>query len=345
MRFLITGVAGFIGFHLARRLLTDGHRVIGLDGMTEYYDVTLKRARVSMLMQFGAFSFDEFMLENDVALERLVKAEQPEIIVHLAAQAGVRYSLEQPRAYVDSNFVGTFNLLEAARIVSPRHILIASTSSVYGANTQLPFRETDRADHPLTIYAATKRATELVAHTYAHLWHHPCTIFRFFTVYGPWGRPDMALFKFVRAMLRNEPIDVYGNGAMERDFTYIDDLVEAVVRLAPLSPKAEEPVNTAPACDTISPVAPFRIVNVGGGQPISLMAFIEIIEQKLGRQAIKRFLPMQIGDVARTSAAPDLLQALTGFCPSRSVEHGVSSFIEWYQSYYDEDGDHALTLG
>lgn len=333
MRFLVTGAAGFIGFHLARRLISDGHAVIGIDGMTPYYDLALKRDRLAILENSASFSSHEFMLEDGPAVDRLMERERPDVIVHLAAQAGVRYSLENPRAYIDSNIVGTFNLLEAARKVPPQHFLLASTSSVYGANLDLPFRENDRADHPLTIYAATKKATELMAHSCSHLWHIPCTAFRFFTVYGPWGRPDMALFKFVRAILNDEPIDVYGNGEMERDFTYIDDLIEAIVRLLPAIPQSGISKHER---DSVSAVAPFRIVNIGGGQPVSLMSFIQAIEERLGRQAIRNYLPMQMGDVPRTSAAPDLLEAVTAFRPSTSIAIGVSRFVDWYQDYYRE---------
>ena len=337
MRFLITGTAGFIGFHLARRLLADGHLVAGLDGMTAYYDVALKRARVAQLATSNAFVQHEFMLEDMSSVERLVQSERPDVIIHLAAQAGVRYSLEHPRAYVDTNIVGTFNLLEAARAAPPKHVMLASTSSVYGSNDDLPFRETDRADHPLTIYAATKKATELMAHCSAHLWSLPCTAFRFVTVYGPWGRPDMALFKFVRAILRGEPIDVYGDGNMERDFTYVDDLVEAIVRLVPAVPPAP-PSKHAGSPDSLAPAAPFRVVNIGGGQPVSLTAFIEAIEGRLGRAAIRNYMPMQTGDVARTAASPDLLVGLTGFRPATPISAGVSAFVDWYIGHYGEAG-------
>jgi UDP-glucuronate 4-epimerase len=246
----------------------------------------------------------------------------------------VRYSLENPRAYVDANLVGTFNVMEGVRRLNPGHFLLASTSSVYGANTVMPFRETDAADHPMTLYAASKKATEAMAHSYAHLWGLPTTAFRFFTVYGPWGRPDMALFKFVRATLRGEPIEVYGEGRMERDFTYIDDLVEAIVRLMAVPPVAGSPFG---AFDSLSPAGPFRVVNIGGGQPVGLMPFIEAMEKALGRTATKRMMPMQKGDVRATTAAPQLLEALTGFKPSIPVEEGVRRFVEWYLEHYRED--------
>ena len=331
MRFLVTGTAGFIGFHLARRLIADGHSVCGVDGMTPYYDVALKRARHAMLAKSDAFAGHEVMLEDAAALNRIAAADKPDAIVHLAAQAGVRYSLENPRAYVDSNLTGTFNVMEIAREARVQHFLIASTSSVYGANAKLPFRETDRTDHPLTLYAATKKATEDMAHSYAHLWKIPTTAFRFFTVYGPWGRPDMALFKFVAATLRGEPIDVYGGGNMQRDFTYIDDLVEAVVRLTVRPPREGEPIGEI---DSLSPAAPYRVVNIGGGRPVGLIDFIDAIERSLGAPVRRRFLPMQKGDVPATSASPELLNALTGYVPATGIETGVAAFVDWHRRFY-----------
>jgi UDP-glucuronate 4-epimerase len=328
MRILVTGAAGFIGFHLARRLLADGHEVDGYDGMTAYYDVTLKQARWAELSAHPRFRGRVAMLEDFPALAAFAEP-QPDVVVHLAAQAGVRYSLENPRAYVESNLVGTFNVMEIARGV--RHFLIASTSSVYGANVAMPFRETDRTDHPLTLYAATKKATEDMAHSYAHLWKIPTTAFRFFTVYGPWGRPDMALFKFVAATLRGEPIDVYGYGEMKRDFTYIDDLVEAIARLMDKPPQEGFAVGRE---DSLSPAAPYRVVNIGGGQPVGLLPFIDAVEKALGLPVARRMLPMQKGDVPATWAAPELLRALTGYVPTTDVETGVRRFVEWYRGYY-----------
>ena len=328
MRVLVTGAAGFIGFHLSRRLLADGWEVDGFDGMTPYYDVTLKQARWAELERSPRFRGRVAMLEDFAALAAFADPK-PDIVVHLAAQAGVRYSLENPRAYVDANLVGTFNVLEVSRGV--RHLLLASTSSVYGANEAMPFRETDRTDHPLTLYAATKKASEDMAHSYAHLWKTPTTAFRFFTVYGPWGRPDMALFKFVAATLKGEPIEVYGHGEMKRDFTYVDDLVEAVVRLIDKPPREGEPVGPM---DSLSPAAPYRVVNIGGGQPVGLLPFIAAIERALGRPIEKRMLPMQKGDVPATWAAPDLLRALTGYVPTTDVETGVRAFVEWRHGFY-----------
>jgi UDP-glucuronate 4-epimerase len=329
MRYLITGTAGFIGFHLAKRLLDDGHFVTGFDGMTPYYDVRLKERRHAILARSNGFRPVIGMLEDKAALERAAEIGEPDIIVHLAAQAGVRYSLENPKAYVDSNLIGSWNILELAKATQPKHLLLASTSSIYGANEKIPFAETDRADEPMTLYAATKKSGELMAHSYAHLYKVPTTAFRFFTVYGPWGRPDMALFKFVDCILNGRPIEIYGEGRMSRDFTYIDDLVEGIVRLMDVIP-AED--NRIAEIDTLSHHAPFRIVNVGGGQPVELMRFVETVEAAVGRPAIRTMLPMQQGDVPRTFAAPDLLNSLTGFTPSISVEEGVRRFVEWYRA-------------
>ncbi|HEX4113134.1 MAG TPA: NAD-dependent epimerase/dehydratase family protein [Stellaceae bacterium] len=331
MRFLVTGTAGFVGFHVARRLLADGHDVTGIDGMTAYYDVSLKEARNAILAREPGYRFHRLMLEDAEALHAAALSADPEIVIHLGAQAGVRYSLEQPRAYIDSNIVGTFNLMEFCRHHPVRHLLAASTSSAYGGNTKMPFTETDRAVHPLTIYAASKVATELIAHSYAHLWHVPTTIFRLFTVYGPWGRPDMALFKFVAAMLAGEPIDIYNNGQMERDFTYIDDAVAAILRLVDEIPAAGVPIC---AVDTVSPVAPYRLVNVGGGTLVPLMEFIAAIEAAIGIAAKRNYLPMQAGDVPRTRASAELLEMLTNTRPATPIETGVRAFIAWYRDYF-----------
>ncbi|MGV1834292.1 NAD-dependent epimerase [Rhizobium rhizogenes] len=334
MRYLITGTAGFIGFHLAKRLLDDGHFVVGFDGMTPYYDVKLKEKRTAILARSNGFKAVTGMLEDKAALDHAAELAEPDVIVHLAAQAGVRYSLENPRSYVDSNLVGSFNVLELARSIQPKHLLLASTSSVYGANEKIPFAESDKADEQMTIYAATKKSMELMAHSYAHLFHIPTTVFRFFTVYGPWGRPDMALFKFVDAIKHDRPIEIYGEGKMSRDFTYIDDLVEGIVKLIGVIPLEENRVVSDTISDTLSKNAPFRIVNIGGGQPVGLMAFVETIEAMLGKKAIRHMLPMQPGDVHNTYAVPDLLVALTGFKPQIEVDEGVRRFVEWYQENY-----------
>ncbi|WP_127145198.1 NAD-dependent epimerase/dehydratase family protein [Pelagibacterium montanilacus] len=333
MRILVTGAAGFIGFHLSRRLIADGHLVVGFDGMTPYYDVALKAARRDILACSNGFRMHEAMLEDTAALAAAAEDCRPDVIVHLAAQAGVRYSLENPHAYVESNLTGTFNVLEVAREHQPAHLLVASTSSVYGGNTQMPFRETDTTDAPMTLYAATKRSGEAMSHSYAHLWGLPTTCFRFFTVYGPWGRPDMALFKFVDAMEKGQPIPVYGEGRMSRDFTYIDDLVESIVRLIARAPERDKPIELAKGRDSLSPVAPWRVVNIAGGQPVGLMDFIEAIEAATGISAEREMLPMQKGDVEATFADPELLEALTGYLPSTPVPEGVSAFVEWYRQW------------
>ena len=332
MRFLITGSAGFIGFHLANRLLADGHVVAGVDGLTPYYDVKLKEARHALLSRSNRFTAHIAMLEDEERLVEIVAAAKPDVIFHLAAQAGVRYSLENPRAYVDSNVTGTFKLLEVVRRNPVRHFIFASTSSIYGANQKMPFAETDPTDHPMTLYAATKKAGELMAHNYAHLWNIPVTAVRFFTVYGPWGRPDMALFKFVDAIVNGRPIELYGEGRMSRDFTYIDDLVEAMVRLVPCVPAQSAFGETIPG-DSLSPVAPFRVVNIGGGAPVPLLDFVAAIETVLGQKAKRDLLPMQPGDVPTTFASADLLERLTGYRPAMGIAEGIGKFVEWYRAY------------
>ena len=331
MRFLITGTAGFIGFHLAKRLLADGHDVQGVDALTPYYDIELKKKRHAVLAGSNRFTAHIANIEDAKKLDAIHAGANPDVIFHLAAQAGVRYSLENPEAYVRTNVDGTFNLLEIMRRKPPKHFMFASTSSVYGANKKMPFVETERADHPLTLYAATKKAGELMAHSYAHLFEIPTTAFRFFTVYGPWGRPDMALFKFVDATLKGKPIDVYGEGRMSRDFTYIDDLIEAIVRLAPVAPS---PGAQSDETDSLSPAAPHRVVNIGGGAPVELTKFIDAIEAKLGKKAIRNLMPMQQGDVRDTFASADLLEKLTGYRPSTSIEDGVGKFVDWYRDYF-----------
>lgn len=332
MRCFVTGTAGFIGFHVAKRLLEAGASVVGFDGMTPYYDVTLKQARHGMLDAYPGFSAVEGMLEDATLLRDTFEAARPDVVVHLAAQAGVRYSLENPRAYVDANFTGTFNLLECCRAHAPQHLLLASTSSAYGGNTTLPFREQDRVAWPLTLYAASKIGTEVMAHAYAHLWQIPTTVFRFFTVYGPWGRPDMALFKFTKSILENYPIEIYNHGRSTRDFTYIDDLVESIVRLVEVRPGSGQAPTSE--IDTLSPVAPHRVVNIGGGTPVGLLEFVEAIEQALGRKAQRDYLPIPAGDVAHTAASPELLRELIGFVPTTPVSVGVPAFVEWYRDYY-----------
>lgn len=332
-KIFVTGTAGFIGFHLARLLLAEGFRVHGYDGMTDYYDVTLKQRRHAMLFENENFTATEAMLEDRSCLDAVLDEFQPEIIVHLAAQAGVRYSLENPRAYIDANIIGSFNVMEAARRLNVRHLLMASTSSVYGANEDMPFRETDKADTQLTIYAATKKANEAMAHSYAHLWNLPTTMFRFFTVYGTWGRPDLALYRFVDAILDERPIDIYNNGDMYRDFTYVDDLVRGIRLLMDAAP--ERPVDGVVAeGDSLSPVAPFRIVNIGNSQKIRLMDFVEAIEDCLGKKAIRNYMPMQMGDVPATLADTSLLVKLTGYNPQTNFRNGIARFVEWFREYH-----------
>lgn len=336
MRYLITGSAGFIGFHLARRLLEAGHVVAGYDSFSAYYDPSLKEARNAALEAYPAFSVHRAALEDAAALGEAWAAARPDVVIHLAAQAGVRYSIDHPETYVSANLVGTANVLEAARQAPPGHLLLASTSSAYGANTAMPFRETDAAVHPMTLYAATKASNELMAHSYAHLFGTPTTAFRFFTVYGPWGRPDMALFKFTKAMFDQQAIEIYGEGRMSRDFTFIDDLVEAIVRLAdrpPPGPGARAGAAVVPD-DTLSPVAPYRLVNIGGGAPSGLMDYVAALETALGMEAKKRFLPMQDGDVPATWASAKLLEALIDYRPSTPVSEGVARFVDWYRGYY-----------
>lgn len=331
---LVTGSAGFIGFHLSELLLKEGVVVVGYDGMTDYYDVRIKERRHQMLLQHEHFSANVGMLEDFDKLHALAMAERPDVIVHLAAQAGVRYSLENPRAYVDANIVGTFNVMECARELGIDHLLMASTSSVYGANEEMPFDEREKCDTQLTLYAATKKANESMAHSYAHLWNLPTTMFRFFTVYGPWGRPDMALFKFTKGILEGTPIDIYNHGEMYRDFTYVTDLVRGIRLLIDAVPERPESADNIPEHDSLSPVAPFRVVNIGNSDKVRLMDFVEAIETECGREAVKNFMDMQKGDVPATWADATLLQDLTGYRPQTDVKEGIRQFVGWYRDYY-----------
>jgi UDP-glucuronate 4-epimerase len=328
VRVLVTGSAGFIGFHLSHRLLGAGHEVIGLDALTPYYDVRLKAQRHAMLEANGRFRAIVGRLE-DAAVIDAAFADAPEIVVHLAAQAGVRYSLEAPFSYADSNVTGTLAILEAARRMPPRHLLIASSSSVYGMAGK-PSAELDRTDWPVSLYAATKKATEAMSHSYAHLFELPITCLRFFTVYGPWGRPDMALFRFAEAIAAGTPIGIYGEGRMRRDFTYVDDVVTAIDRLIGVAPVKGAPVSGA---DSLSPVAPWRVVNIAGGRPVDLMRFVAAIEAAMGREAQKDLLPMQPGDVTETAAEVGLLRTLIGEVPQMPVEDGVRAFVEWFKQW------------
>ncbi len=328
---LVTGSAGFIGFHLAKRWLDEGWRVIGIDAFTDYYDPALKRARNEMLTDYETFTGVEDRIESPGVLADLFAKYQPSQVLHLAAQAGVRHSIDSPRTYVEANLQGTFELLEAARAKPGAHLLLASTSSVYGANADMPYVERHKADSQMSFYAATKKATEAMAHSYAHLFRLPTTMFRFFTVYGPWGRPDMAAFKFVKAILEDRPIDVYNHGEMRRDFTFVDDLVEAVWRLSSCLPEVGAPVGEI---DSLSTVAPFRIVNIGGSAPEPLMCFITEIECALGKPATRNLMEMQAGDVPVTWSDPELLKALTGYVPATPISEGIPQFVSWYRQYF-----------
>jgi UDP-glucuronate 4-epimerase len=331
--FLVTGAAGFIGFHLAQRLLDSGHTVVGIDNLNDYYDVTLKTSRLARLESRPRFRFVRMDITDRGGMASLFKGEKFEFAVHLAAQAGVRYSLINPHAYIDSNLVGFLNVLEGCRRHEVRHLVFASSSSVYGANTRMPFSVHCNVDHPLSLYAATKKANELMAHTYASLYRLPCTGLRFFTVYGPWGRPDMALFLFTKAILEGRPIDVYNQGLMKRDFTYIDDIVEGVCRVAEKIPapnvqwRADRP-------DPATSFAPYRIYNIGNNRPVELLHFIDILEKNLRKEAKKNFLPMQPGDVPETYADVDDLTADVGFRPKTPIEEGIRNFVTWYRDYY-----------
>ena len=333
MKVLVTGVAGFIGSTLAHRLLERGDSVYGIDNLNDYYDVSLKLARLSRLQPQKGFTFEKLDIADRVAMPRLFAAHRFDAVMHLAAQAGVRYSIENPHAYVDANLVGFVNILEGARHSAVGHLVFASSSSVYGANTKLPFSEHDNVDHPVSLYAATKKANELMAHSYAHLYGLPCTGLRFFTVYGPWGRPDMALFKFTEGILAGRPIQVFNRGDMLRDFTYIDDIVEGVVRTIdqPAAPNADD---RNAASDPARSRAPYRIYNIGNNQPVKLMRYIQVLEKCLGLEARLELLPMQQGDVPATTADVSDLEAAVGFRPATSVETGIARFVEWYKSYY-----------
>jgi UDP-glucuronate 4-epimerase len=333
MRILVTGAAGFIGARLSERLLARGDQVLGFDNLNDYYDPALKEARLARLLPQPGFGFHRGSLEDRDAVERAFADFRPERVVNLAAQAGVRYSLENPRAYIDSNIVGFLNILEACRHGDVRHLVYASSSSVYGANRKLPFAVEDSVDHPVSMYAATKKANELMAHTYSHLFALPTTGLRFFTVYGPWGRPDMALFLFTRRILAGEPLDVFNQGKHSRDFTYIDDIVEGVIRTLDRIPgpdPAHDPLSPTPATSA----APYRVYNIGNHRPVQLLRYIEVLEDCLGRTAEKRMLPMQPGDVPDTEADVSALQRDTGYAPSTPIETGVRAFVDWYREYH-----------
>lgn len=332
MKFLVTGAAGFIGFHTCKRLLEAGHQVVGIDNMNDYYDVNLKQARLDLL-QSSLFSFHKVDLADRQGIAELFAEEKFNRVIHLAAQAGVRYSLENPHVYADSNLIGYLNILEGCRHNKVEHLLYASSSSVYGLNRKMPFSTDDSVDHPVSLYAATKKANELMAHTYSHLYGIPTTGLRFFTVYGPWGRPDMALFKFTKAMLEGKSIDVYNYGKMKRDFTYVDDIVEAIVRVQDVIPQsnAEWTVENGSPADSS---APYRVYNIGNSSPVELMDYITALEEALGMIAEKNMMPIQPGDVLETSADTKPLYDLVGFKPQTTVKEGVQNFVDWYKAYY-----------
>lgn len=335
MKVLVTGAAGFIGMHASLRLLERGDSVVGIDNLNDYYDPTLKQARLEQLNASPSFTFTKADVADRHCIERIFREHRPKRVVHLAAQAGVRYSLTNPHAYIDSNLQGFVNILEGCRHAEVEHLVYASSSSVYGGNTSLPFKETDSVDHPISLYAATKKANELMAHTYSHLFRMPTTGLRFFTVYGPWGRPDMALFLFTKAILEGRPIDVFNHGKMRRDFTYVDDIVEGILRVLdrPAEPDpAFKPMQPDPARSD----APYRIFNIGNSSPVQLMTYIETLEENLGRKAVKNFLPLQQGDVPASDADTSQLKSATGFAPATPVKDGIRLFVEWYRSYYSK---------
>ena len=333
MNIILTGCAGFIGMHTALRLLQQGHQVVGIDNLNDYYDVMLKEKRLTHLTAFPNFKFYKINIADQKQIAQCFANEQPQRVVHLAAQAGVRYSLVNPHAYIESNIQGFMNILEGCRQNQIEHLVYASSSSVYGGNTQVPFIESQNNDHPLSLYAATKKSNELMAHTYSHLFALPTTGLRFFTVYGPWGRPDMALFKFTRAILSDEAIDIYNYGNMVRDFTYIDDIVEGILRVT-AKPACAAPEYDSKHSNPAISSASYRIFNIGNSAPVSLMDYITVLEQALGKEAKKNFLPMQAGDVPETAANIDALEQWTGFKPTTSILHGIQSFVDWYRNYY-----------
>lgn len=333
MKYLVTGAAGFIGFHVSERLLSAGHQVVGLDNLNDYYDVNLKLARLELLKPHSQFTFVKMDLADRAGIAQLFSDQGFERVIHLGAQAGVRYSLDNPLAYADANLIGHLNILEGCRHHNIGHLLYASSSSVYGLNQKMPFSTDDSVDHPVSLYAATKKANELMSHTYSHLYGIPTTGLRFFTVYGPWGRPDMALFKFTRAMIAGEKIDVYNQGQMRRDFTYIDDIAEAIVRLQDVIPQADQTWTVETGSPATSS-APYRVYNIGNSHPVTLMAYIEALEKALGITADKNMMPMQPGDVLETSADTTALFNAIGFKPQTGVEEGIARFVTWYREFY-----------
>ncbi len=336
MRIFLTGAAGFIGMHLTSRLLARGDEVIGIDNLNDYYDVNLKLARLARLTPHPAFRFLQLDVADTAGLLEAFASSKPDRVVHLAAQAGVRYSIDNPQAYIQSNLVGFGNILEGCRNQAVSHLVYASSSSVYGGNTRMPLSEHDNVDHPLALYAATKKSNELMAHAYSNLFELPTTGLRFFTVYGPWGRPDMALFKFTRAILAGEPIDLYNHGNMIRDFTFVDDIVEGVIRVLDRPAEPNKDFDSS-SPDPATSFAPYRVLNIGNQQPVALMDYVNALEQALGKTALKNYMPMQMGDVPATSSDTRELAALTGFAPQTTVQQGVARFVDWYLNYYQNN--------
>ena len=332
MKIFLTGSSGFIGFHLSKKLLDKGHNVHGFDSMNNYYDVKLKKKRYKILSTYKNFLFTKGDIENSKNLSKIILKFKPKIIIHLAAQAGVRYSIDKPRVYLDSNITGTYNIIELAKKVNVKHLLIASSSSVYGANTKLPFKENDKTETQLSIYAATKKSTESIAHSYSNIWKIPITMLRFFTVYGPWGRPDMALFKFTKGIINKKKIDIYNNGKMYRDFTFIDDIVDGITALINKAPNLNQLGKIRN--DSLSSVAPFRIINIGNTKKVFLLDFINEIEKQLGKKAIRNYMAMQKGDVKSTVSDTTLLKKITSYNPKTHYKTGIKKFLEWYLFYY-----------
>ena len=333
MKILITGSSGFIGFHLSKFLLEKGNNVYGIDSMNNYYDVSLKKARLKILLKYKKFSFSKIDLGNNKKIIKIFKKFKPKVVIHLAAQAGVRYSIDKPRVYLRSNIDGTFNVIESSHKVRVNHLIMASSSSVYGANKKIPFKEIDKTETQLSIYASTKKANESMAHSYSNIWNIPITMLRFFTVYGPWGRPDMALFKFTKGILENKKIDIYNNGKMYRDFTYIDDIVNGINLLIKKPPAIKQ--KNKYKNDSLSSVAPFRVLNIGNTKKVYLLNFIKEIEKELGKKAIRNYMPLQKGDVKQTLSDTSLLKRITKYNPKTNYKTGIKNFLNWYQEYYN----------
>ena len=333
MKILITGSSGFIGFHLSKLLLENGNTIHGIDSMNNYYDVSLKKARLKILLKYKKFSFSKTNLENNKKIENIFIKFKPKVVIHLAAQAGVRYSIDKPRVYLNSNIDGTFNVIESSHKVKVNHLIMASSSSVYGANKKIPFKEIEKTETQLSIYASTKKANESMAHSYSNIWNIPITMLRFFTVYGPWGRPDMALFKFTKGILENKKIDIYNNGKMYRDFTYIDDIVNGINLLIKKPPAIKQ--KNRYKDDSLSSVAPFRVLNIGNTKKVYLLNFIKEIEKELGKKAIRNYMPLQKGDVKQTLSDTNLLKRITKYNPKTNYKTGIKNFLNWYQEYYN----------